>query len=106
VKIRKKLDHAKNSVRNIPNKFEKEEFNIKRKELKQLLKQKELDNREYQKQLTSLRKKHQECNDKVDEIMDDFFEKSFPMIIPLGIREEVMDIIEGKKSLTKKSTGR
>jgi hypothetical protein len=32
--------------------------------------------------------------------MDSFFEGKFPMIAPVGIQKEVIDIIEGGKSLT------
>ena len=34
--------------------------------------------------------------------MKSFFEQ-FPMVVPVGTQEEVLDVIEGKKSLTGRS---
>ncbi len=106
VKLRENLDLAKNSVRNIPDKFDKEDFYTKRRELRQLLKQKKLDNVTHQNELALLRKKHDEYDSKVRVIMDEFFKYNFPIGKPYGTREEVLDIIEGNKNLTKNSTER
>jgi len=97
--IREKLDSAKESISNLPVQFNSEDFNAKRRELKQSLKQGKFDSKVYQQQLTPLRKKAEEYNQKVIEIMDAFFEDSFPMCVPYGTREEVLGVIEGKKGL-------
>lgn len=103
-RIRENLDHAKNSIRNIPDKFEREEFYAKRKELRQLLRKKELDNVAYQKELTIWRKKNEEYELKVYRIMNAFFDDNFPMTIPYRMDAEVLDILEDKKSLKKDSS--
>jgi len=85
--IREKLDSAKDHIINFPVQFNTEDFNAKRRELKQLLKQNKLDSKEYQQQLTLLRLKTEDFSLKVDEIMDAFFDDNFPMCIPHGIKE-------------------
>lgn len=97
--IREKLDSAKGCISHLPFKFDHDKFIEKRSELKQSLKQGKFDSKVYQQQLTPLRKKAEEFNQKVIDIMDDFFEDSFPMCIPHGAREQVLGIIEGKKRL-------
>ena len=97
--IREKLDIAKDRISHLPVQFNTEEFNAKRRELKQLLKQGKFDSKVYQQQLTPLRKKAEEYNQMVVEIMDVFFEDSFPMCIPHGTRKQVLGIVEGKKDL-------
>ena len=101
--IREKLDSAKESISNLPVQFNSEDFNAKRKELKQSLKQGKFDSKVYQQQLTPLRKKAEEFNQKVIDIMDAFFEDSFPMCVPYGMREEVLNVIEGKMALVVES---
>lgn len=104
VKIRENFDHAKKIISNIPNKFGNEAFKRKRKELKQSLKRDECSSKAYQKELALLRKKQKKFNEKTNGIMDAFLSDSFPMIIPYGMRKQILDLIEGKKHLTNNST--
>ena len=97
--IRGKLNHAKDNIRQLPLQFSTEDFNQKRMELKKLLKQKKLDSKIYQMKLGILRKRAEKYNYQTDEIMGNFFEDSFPMTIPYGMRSNVIGIIEGKKTL-------
>jgi len=97
--IRGKLDNAKDNINDFPVQYTNDEFIEKRRELKQLLKLRTLDSKGYQKELTQLRKKVEEFDQKVTVIMDAFFENNFPMCISHGTRDQVLGIIEGKKSL-------
>ena len=77
-----------------------QEFNIKRIALKKRLKDGEITSKEYQKAFTPLRKEYEELGSKIHEQRYSFFKKNFPMIVPISNHEHVMDIIEGKISLT------
>jgi hypothetical protein len=77
-----------------------QEFNIKRLALKKRLKDGEITSKEYQKAFTPLRKEYEALGSKIHEQRYSFFKKNFPMIVPISNHEHVMDIIEGKISLT------
>jgi hypothetical protein len=77
-----------------------QEFNIKRIALKKRLKDGEISSKEYQKAFTPLRKEYEELDSKIHEQRRSFVEKNFPMTIPIGTDEHVIDIIEGKISIT------
>jgi len=79
----------------------KDKFKIKRIELRKRLRNSEIDNKEYQKLLTPFRKESEQLEIKIFLQMDSFFEKNFPMIVPIGTREEVIDIIKGKKRVSR-----
>jgi uncharacterized membrane protein len=73
-------------------------FKTKRITLKERLRSGEIDNKEYQKLLTQLRKKYKLWEQKNRELMDSFFEENFPMVVPVETRKEVINIIKGKKA--------
>jgi hypothetical protein len=64
-----------------------------------MLKNGDIDDKEYQNKLHPLRKKLKQFDSAAQASMNEFFEQ-FPMVVPVGTREEVLDIIDGKKSLT------
>ena len=97
--IREKLDNAKDRISQLPAQINNDKFLEKRRELKKTFQQGEIDSKDYQKSLGLLRKKAEDFNQNVTEIMDTFFDDSFPMCVPCGTREEVLDIIDGKKAL-------
>lgn len=74
-----------------------EKFKIKREELRKRLKAKEMNNIEYQKKLTPIRKDRETLELKIWELQDKYFEDNYPMTIPVGTREELLDIINGNK---------
>jgi len=77
----------------------KDEYKIKRIELRKRLRDGKIKNTEYQKLLTPFRKESEQLELKIWEQMDSFFEENFSMVVPIDTREEVMDIIKCKKSL-------
>lgn len=74
-------------------------FNEEQRQLKIMLKNGKIDNKEYQNKLHPLRKKLKQFDSAAQASINEFFEQ-FPMVVPVGTREEVLDIIDGKKSLT------
>ena len=97
--LRSRLDHAKHAIRRLPLPYNKNEVDGKRKELKALLRAGKLRNTEYQKELISLRKRVEHANHEIETVMKAFFENCFPMGVPYGPRNEVLEILEGKKDL-------
>lgn len=73
------------------------EFKVQRKTLRSNLKSGVIDNKQYQEKLSSLRNQVKESETKVNEVMDSFFVKNFPETIPVGLRQQVIDILEGKQ---------
>jgi hypothetical protein len=79
-------------------------FKLKRIDLKKRLRDGEIDNKEYQKTLTPLRKEYEELGSKISDQKWSFFEENFPMVVPIGTGQQVLDIIEGKENLTNRCT--
>ena len=77
-----------------------QEFNIKRIALKKRLKDGEINSKEYQKAFTPLRKEYEELGLKIHDQRRSFFKENFPMVVPISTDEHVIDIIEGKISIT------
>ena len=98
-KLSQKLSHARDSINRITNKFDDEDFKKRRRELKQLLKKNIIDNKAYQKEFIIIRKKLDEFNRNVEQIMEVFFEDNFQMIIPYSMRDQILDIIDGKNEM-------
>jgi len=92
--IRRELDETKDHISQLPLKFNNEQFTEEKRKLKKSFKLGEFDSKAYQQQLKLLKKRLEEYNQTVSEMMDSFFKKSFPMCIPYGTTEQVLDIIE------------
>ena len=80
--------------------MDEQEFKLKRIDLKKRLRDGEIDNKEYQKALSPLRKEYEELDSKIFDQRWSFFEENFPMVVPISTGQQVLDIIEGKESLT------
>jgi hypothetical protein len=69
-------------------------FKSKRLKLRKMLRSGEIDNIEYQKQLTGIRKAYEEFELKKNQIWHGFFDEYFPMIVPITTRDDILRIIE------------
>jgi len=99
--LKEKIKYYNDSVTKLSSKMMGEqEFNIKRIALKKRLRDGEIDNKEYQKAFTPLRKEYEELDSKIHAQRRAFFEENFPMVVPISTDEHVMDIIEGKIRIT------
>lgn len=76
-----------------------DEFKEKRKVLRHSLKSVVIDNKQYQERLSSLRGQAKELERKANEVIDSFFVKNFPNTVPVSLRNQVIDILEGKQGL-------
>ncbi len=74
-------------------------FKSKRLHFRKLLRSGNIDNKEYQKQLTPIRKEYEKFELKKSLIWRRFFEEQFPMVVPIGTKNEVLKILE--KSICK-----
>jgi hypothetical protein len=98
LKIKKRIKHLE--ARNISEWV----FKSKRIKLRKLLKSGEIDNIEYQKQLTGIRKAYEEFESKKDTIWHGFFHEYFPMTVPVGTRDDILRIFEDNTRTTSKET--
>jgi hypothetical protein len=99
--LKEKIKYYNDSVTKLSSEMMGEqEFNIKRIALKKRLRDGEIDNKEYQETLTPLRKEYEELDSKISDQRWSFFEEKFPMVVPISTGQQVLDIIEGKESLT------
>jgi len=80
-----------------------DKFHEEKRQLKIRFKKGDIDNKEYGQKLRALKKELAQFEAASRTCMNPFFEQ-FPVVVPVGTREEVLDIIEGKKSLTLRST--
>ena len=69
-------------------------FKSKRLQLRKLLRSGKIDNIEYQKRLTPIRKEFEKLELKKNLVWSRFFEEYFPMIVPVGTRRDVLRIFE------------
>ena len=69
-------------------------FKSKRLQLRKQLRSGEIDNLEYQKRLTPIRKEYEKFERKKNLIWNGFFEEYFPMIVPVTTRDDILRIIE------------
>ena len=69
-------------------------FKTKRLELRKLLKSKQIDNVEYQKSLIAIKKEYQKLETRKSRIWSEFFEDYFPMVVPVGTRDDVLRVLE------------
>jgi hypothetical protein len=81
-------------------------FKGRKLQLRKLLRDGKIDNLEYQKRLTSLRKAYEKFAHKRDLIWNGFFDEYFPMIVPVNTRADVLRILENKMRPTVKEPGR
>ena len=103
--LKEKIKYYNDSVTKLSSEMMGEqEFNIKRIALKKRLKNGEINSKEYQKSFTPLRKEYEELDSKIREQRWSFFEENFPMVVPIGTDEHVLDIIEGRISITNRSS--
>ena len=51
-------------------------------------------------EMASLKKKLDSLEDESHLQMNSFFDDNFPLVVPVGTREEVVDILKGKKNLS------
>ena len=99
--LKEKLKYYNGNITKLSSKMMSEqEFKLKRIDLKKRLRDGEIDNKEYQKTLTPLRKEYEELDSKISDQRWSFFEENFPMVVPISTGQQVLDIIEGKESLT------
>jgi len=99
--LKEKLKYYNDSVTKLSSgMMSEQEFNIRRIALKKRLKDGEINSKEYQKAFTPLRKEYEELDSKIHAQRRAFFEENFPMVVPISTDEHVMDIIEGKISIT------
>ena len=70
-----------------------------RAELRSRLRNGELDNHAYQKELMVLMKKKKEFNNSARDVMRSFFADNFPMGISFGMQEPVLEVLEGKRRI-------
>lgn len=68
-------------------------FKAKRIELRKLLRSKQIGNVEYQKLLTPIRKGRELLEVRKSLIWNDFFEKYFPMVVPVDTRNDVLRVL-------------
>jgi len=69
-------------------------FKSKRLQLRELLKSGQIDNVEYQKLLTPIRKANEKFELEKNLIWNRFFEENFPTIVPADTRNDVLSILE------------
>ena len=99
--LKEKLKYYNGNITKLSSKLMSEqEFKLKRIDLKKRLRDGEIDNKEYQKTLTPLRKEYEELDSKISDQRWSFFEENFPMVVPISTGQQVLDIIEGKISIT------
>ena len=75
-------------------------FKSKRFQLRKLLKSGQIDNVEYQKRLTPIRKADEKFELEKNLIWNLFFEEHFPMIVPAETRNDVLSILENNVRTT------
>ena len=93
--LRKKYESARAQIGALGDiRFDEQDYQQARRDLKKKLKRVEIDNKEHQKQLTLLRKKRDSYQSQIRKIIDEFFESNFPQIVPYGTKEEVLSILE------------
>jgi len=68
-------------------------FKSKRIELRKLLRSKQIDNVQYQKRLIAIRKEYEQLETRKSLIWSEFFEEYFPMIVPVGTRDDVLRVL-------------
>ena len=99
--LKEKLKYYNGNITKLSSKMMSEqEFKLKRIDLKKRLRDGEIDNKEYQKAFTPLSKEYEELDSKIHAQRSSFFEENFPMVVPISTGQQVLDIIEGKESLT------
>jgi hypothetical protein len=81
-------------------------FKSKRLKLRKLLRSGEIDNIEYQKRLTTIRKAYEKFELKKNQIWRRFFEEHFPMVVPADTRNDVLRIFENNIHKTDKELDR
>lgn len=74
-------------------------YKKKKTELKKQFRSGKIDNLEYQKLLNPIQKEKKIWEFDISNTSKDFFEKYFPMTVPYGTRDEVINILSGKKEL-------
>ena len=97
--LKEKLVCAKDRINAlVAQKMDLDKFHEEKRQLKIRFKKGDRDNKQYQTQLHALKKELAQFEAASWTCMKSFFEQ-FPMVVPVGTREEVLDIIEGKKVL-------
>ncbi len=81
-------------------------FKSKRLQLRKQLRSGEIDNLEYQKRLTPIRKEYEKFERKKNLIWNGFFEEYFPMIVPVDTKNDVLRILEKSIPKTDKDSDR
>jgi hypothetical protein len=76
-----------------------DEFKLKRRVLRKRLKSGDISNRAYQRRIRSMRREVEAFEKRIWKLEDSFFEAYFPMPVFGSMRESVLDILDGKKSL-------
>lgn len=71
------------------------QYKIHRIALRKRLRSGEIYNKKYQKLLIPIRKESEQLEQNIWQLTDTFFEENFPMIVPIGMRDEVLAIING-----------
>jgi hypothetical protein len=97
--IREKLHQTREMVRDFSGTNDPKTPAEKRSDLRSLFKNGSLGQKEYHRELAKLNKEKDELIQKVQIAMDSFFESAFPMCVPNGTRDQVLDIIDGNESL-------
>lgn len=75
------------------------EFKRRRIELRKKMKANEITDIEFQKLLTPLKREKIKLESKIRMAIGSFCKNNFPMIVPYGVENEVIDIIRGNKEL-------
>jgi hypothetical protein len=67
--------------------------------LRKQVKNGDIDNKQYQELTGPLRKETEKLELQISLLKDSFFEDNFPMIIPVGVRDEIIDILAKEKNI-------
>ena len=81
-------------------------FKSKRLQLRKLLRSGKINNIEYQKRLTAIRKAYKKFESKKIMIWDGFFHEYFPMTVPAGTRDEILRIFVNNTRTTSREPDR
>lgn len=92
-KLQKEIDEI--SIKKVVDDDLREERKVSRKKLRQG----QISLSDHQKRLSALRKEISQYSFIVWNKTDKFFENNFPDIIPVGTRDNIIEILEGKKDL-------
>lgn len=103
--LKEKLKPVKNIIAQLSlEMINEDEFYRKRIELRKRLRSGEFNNKVYAKRLNRYRKEKGKLEFEISQHVDAFFEENFPMIVPFGMQNQILEIIEGKKGLTECTT--